>query len=50
MDELNFYDVKGKTKFKSTDYRIVVKKNRRFAVATAPSGIQAWRIIGAVKK
>jgi len=48
--ERNFYDVKGKTKFKSSDYRIetrVSKKGRttRFAVAKAPSGIEAWLII-----
>lgn len=45
-EELSFYDVKGKEKFLSTKYKIVNKNGRRFAVAKAPSGIEAWRIIG----
>ena len=45
-EELSFYDVKGKTKFKSSEYRIEVKNGRRFAVSKAPSGIEAWRILG----
>ena len=45
-EELQFYDVKGKTKFKATEYRIEVKNGRKFAVAKAPSGIEAWRIMG----
>lgn len=48
-EELSFYDVKGKEKFTSSEYRIEVKNNRRFAVAKAPSGIEAWRILGMVK-
>jgi len=44
--ELNFYDLKAKKKFKTTKYKVVVKKKRRFAVAKAPSGINSWRIIG----
>ena len=46
MQELSFYDLKRKKKFKSSNYKYVMKKNRRFAVATAPSGIPAWRIVG----
>jgi hypothetical protein len=46
MESLSFYDVKSKKKFKSSSYRIVKKKGRRFAVAKAPSGIEAWRIMG----
>jgi hypothetical protein len=45
-EELSFYDVKGKTKFKTDKYRLETKKGRRFAVAKAPSGIEAWRILG----
>jgi|TARA_B100001971_G_C18179178_1_gene531734 hypothetical protein len=45
-EELSFYDVKGKKKFKATEYKIVVKKGRRFAVAKAPTGIDAYRILG----
>ena len=44
--ELNFYDVKGRQNFNSSKYSIVVKSGRRFAVAKAPSGIDAYRIIG----
>ena len=45
-EKLSFYDVKGKKKFTSSSYKIVNKKGRRFAVAKAPSGIEAWRIMG----
>ena len=44
--ELNLYDVNGRQKFNSSKYSIVVKSGRRFAVAKAPSGIDAYRIIG----
>jgi|TARA_Y100000310_G_scaffold342241_1_gene444511 hypothetical protein len=43
---LKFYDVKGRKSFMSTKWKKVVKKGRAFAVAKAPSGIMAWRIIG----
>ena len=50
MEELSFYDLKAKKKFKSSNYKIVTKKvngnSRRFAVAKAPSGIMSWRILG----
>jgi len=46
LEELNFYDLKGKKKFTSSEYRVVVKKGRRFAVTQAPSGIESWRILG----
>lgn len=45
-EELSFFDVKGKTKFKSSNYRTVTKSGRKFAVAKAPSGIEAWRVLG----
>ena len=45
-EKLSFYDVKGKKKFEATEYKMVVKKGRRFAVAKAPSGIDAYRIMG----
>lgn len=45
-EELSFYDVKGKKKFKSSNYKVVTKKGRKFAVAKAPSGIDAYRILG----
>ena len=46
MEKLKFYDLKGKKIFYSSNYKIVVKKGRRFAVTDAPSGIKAWRIVG----
>ena len=46
METLEFYDLKGRKKFKSNKYKIVTKGGRRFAVAIAPSGIESWRIIG----
>ena len=45
-EELAFFDVKGKKKFKSKNWKMVIKKGRRFAVAKAPSGIEAYRILG----
>jgi len=45
-EKLKFYDVKGKKKFTTDKYIIKVKKGRRFAIADAPSGIKAWRIMG----
>lgn len=49
MEKLKFYDVKGKKSFMSDKYEIKTKNNRRFAVAKAPSGIMAWRILGMAK-
>ena len=49
MEKLKFYDVKGKKTFWSTNYKMMTKKGRRFAVAKAPSGIMAWRIVGMSK-
>lgn len=49
MKRLNFYDVKSKKKFFATKYKKKVKtvngRRRYFAVAKAPSGIDAWRVI-----
>jgi len=42
---LNFYDLKAKKKFTSSDYKFVLKSGRRFAVTTSPSGIKSWRIV-----
>lgn len=44
--ELKFYDLKNRKSFKSSNYKIVTKNKRKFAVCKAPSGIDAWRIIG----
>ncbi len=50
MDELKFYDLKGKKSFVTDKYRIETRKGRRFAVTKAPSGCESWRIIGKAKK
>ena len=46
---MKFYDVKAKKSFETNKYRTVKKKVkgklRTFAVAEAPSGIEAWRIM-----
>lgn len=47
MKSIKFFDLKAKKPFWSEDYRIILKKGRRFAVTKAPSGIEAWRIVGA---
>jgi hypothetical protein len=46
MEKLSFYDMKGKKKFETDKYKIVIKKGRKFAVAKAPSGCDAYRIMG----
>jgi hypothetical protein len=51
-ESLDFYDVKTRTKFSSTEWRIETKfskgKARYFAVAKAPGGThEAWRIVSA---
>lgn len=45
MEKLKFYDVKAKKAFMSDKYKTVTKKGRNFAVAKAPSGIEAYRIV-----
>lgn len=45
MEKLNFYDLKAKKKFMSDKYKFVERKGRRFAVTTAPSGAESWRIV-----
>lgn len=46
MESLTFYDVKGKRKFKSSNWKKVTIRGRLFAVTKAPSGINAYRILG----
>lgn len=49
-EELEFYDVKEKKKFKSKIYTIKIINNRRFAVSDSPSGSKSYRILGSAKK
>ena len=49
-EELEFFDVKTRTKFKATVWRIETKeakgRTRYFAVTKAPGGThEAWRIV-----
>jgi len=44
-EKLSFYDLKGKKKFTSTNYKFVTKAGRRFAVTKAPSGAASWRVV-----
>jgi len=46
MEEMEFFDVKTKKKFKATDFRVVEKKGRFFAVTKSPEGThECWRVI-----
>ena len=46
MAEIEFFDVKSKSKFKTSDFRIEQKKGRFFAVAKSPSGShECWRVL-----
>ncbi|MEA3305235.1 MAG: hypothetical protein U9R52_00300 [Candidatus Omnitrophota bacterium] len=46
MAELQFFDVKSKNKFKTTDFRIEERKGRFFAVAKSPTGShECWRVL-----
>jgi len=47
MPEFEFFDVKTKTKFKTTEFRVVEKSGRSFVVAKSPSGPhECWRVVG----
>jgi len=46
MEELSFYDVKTKAKFKSSDYTVKVRSGRSFAVTKSKSGThECWRVL-----
>lgn len=49
-ETLEFYNVKTKSKFKSSEYKLVTRSGRRFAVAKDKDGTECYRIMGAVKK
>jgi len=47
-EELSFYDVKSKSKFKSSEYIVKEKAGRFFAVTKSKSGPhECWRVLGA---
>jgi len=46
-EQVEFYDVKTKKKFKTSEYRIEVRSGRSFAVAKSPDGPhECWRVVG----
>ncbi len=46
MEELSFYDVKTKAKFKSKDYTVKEKSGRFFAVTKSlKGGHECWRVL-----
>lgn len=45
-EEMEFYDVKTKAKFKTVEYKVVEKNGRFFIVAKSPHGnYESWKII-----
>lgn len=46
MEKLKFYDLKARKAFTSSNYKVVTKSGRRFAVTKAPSGINSQVIVG----
>lgn len=45
-ENLEFFDVKTKKKFKTSDYKIVNKGGRFFAVTKSPTGsYECWRVV-----
>jgi len=43
MKGLKFYDIGAKKGFTTSKYALRTKGSRKFAVATAPSGVSSWR-------
>lgn len=46
MEEMEFFDVKTKKKFKATTFRIEERKGRFFAVTKSPTGsYECWKVV-----
>jgi hypothetical protein len=46
-EEIEFYDLKSKDRFKTTEYRVEERKGRFFAVAKSPTGdYECWKVLG----
>jgi hypothetical protein len=46
MAEIEFYDVKSRSKFKSSNFRIEERKGRFFAVTKSPTGsYECWKVL-----
>ena len=46
MARLKFRDMRARKSFETDKFTIVTRSGRRFAVATAPSGVKSFRIVG----
>lgn len=46
MPQLKFRDMRAKKSFMTDRFKIVKKGKSYFAVTTAPSGVESWRIVG----
>ena len=47
MEKLSFYDVKSKAKFEATEYKVVEKSGKFFAVTKSLVGPhECWRVLG----
>ena len=50
MEEMEFFDVKTKNKFKTTEYRVEQKGPRFFVVAKSPTGsYECWKVVSKEK-
>ncbi len=46
-EEIEFYDLKSKSRFKSTEYRLEERNGRFFAVTKSPTGdYECWKVLG----
>ncbi len=46
MSEMQFYDVKSKSKFSTSQFEVREKGGRFFAVAKSPTGTyECWRVL-----
>jgi hypothetical protein len=46
MADMEFFDVKTKKKFKTSEFKVVQKGGRTFAVAKSPAGShECWRVL-----
>ena len=48
MEPLEFYDLKGRRAFTTSNYTLIIHNGRKVAVTRAPSGAEARRILGGV--
>lgn len=46
MPEMEFFDVKEKKKFKTSEFRLEERKGRFFVVAKSPTGsYECWKVV-----